>query len=599
MELRKSLIKPAWTLIIFLMFILLAPLKVEASVDIHQIDIDVILNEDGSASFTEEWQVTNTDKTELYKPLELENSQSLRDFRVAMNGQDFQDLGSDWDIDWSFDEKAYTYGQNGDELNWGLSERGQNTYQLNYTITNFVAQTTSYQMIFWQFINDSMDPAPENFTIRLRNSRQPFNLDDNRLWAFGFDGSARIQDGEIQATNEAGGRINQAVLLIRLPDGQFPTDFVITDRYFDSFVAQAFEGSEYDIDQYDPNATSADLTVDSGNGFPAWLFIAILASLGLILIVGIVYTVRQERLMNQYYPRMKKLEKHLEGQYYRQPPGDNVFQSYHLLQDLMEGEGVRENFFTAAVLALIYYGALTPQSQAKEGLFRRGETISFRLNPEAEIPEALNEALELFEKAQNQPGDIITEKNLERAIAGNYKLYSSLFRRMNLYSRDYMKAEGYLKSLNAEEVEVTMDEATDLDKAHSIAFKRQRPVLSQAGFEFRDNLVKFKNYLQDFSLISERQVQEVQIWDALMIYAAAFGIADEVEEQLQELYPSYQEATVYRGIPMTYYYVYASHMDQHYVQNDPQFRAASGGGGASSFGGGGGSFGGGSGGGAR
>lgn len=86
-----------------------------------------------------------------------------------------------------------------------------------------------------------------------------------------------------------------------------------------------------------------------------------------------------------------------------------------------------------------------------------------------------------------------------------------------------------------------------------------------------------------------------------MIYAGAFGIADEVEEEFRKIYPEYAEISTYSDAPFFYYAYYGSMLNRSYSDGHSAATASSssGGGGGTSFGGGGGSFGGGGGGGVR
>ena len=47
-----------------------------------------------------------------------------------------------------------------------------------------------------------------------------------------------------------------------------------------------------------------------------------------------------------------------------------------------------------------------------------------------------------------------------------------------------------------------------------------------------------KRWLEDFSLLDERPITDVKLWGELMVYAAAFGVADKALEQLRSVVPS-------------------------------------------------------------
>ncbi|MBQ2056911.1 MAG: DUF2207 domain-containing protein, partial [Bacteroidaceae bacterium] len=50
-----------------------------------------------------------------------------------------------------------------------------------------------------------------------------------------------------------------------------------------------------------------------------------------------------------------------------------------------------------------------------------------------------------------------------------------------------------------------------------------------------------KAFLEDFSLLNERGIMEVKLWDSYMIYAHFFGIADKVRAEMKKLNPEYLE----------------------------------------------------------
>ena len=92
------------------------------------------------------------------------------------------------------------------------------------------------------------------------------------------------------------------------------------------------------------------------------------------------------------------------------------------------------------------------------------------------------------------------------------------------------------------------------------------------------------------------------IWRELLSYAMLFGIADQVAEQMKELYPTLSDQlTDYSQSMVTaysYHYLLYSNMKKAEEQREQEKRRV-GGGGFTSLGGGGGSMGGGSGGGTR
>jgi len=115
-----------------------------------------------------------------------------------------------------------------------------------------------------------------------------------------------------------------------------------------------------------------------------------------------------------------------------------------------------------------------------------------------------------------------------------------------------------------------------------------------------------KKYLEDFSLIDERHVQEVSLWKDYMIFATLFGIADQVIKDMKKINPAYfnmdqvaQQMADNMTLPTIYSALHSGTSRATFNKAQREARSSGGGGRSSWSGGGGGFSGGGSGGGVR
>ena len=110
---------------------------------------------------------------------------------------------------------------------------------------------------------------------------------------------------------------------------------------------------------------------------------------------------------------------------------------------------------------------------------------------------------------------------------------------------------------------------------------------------------ELRNYLRDFSLLSERGVDDVALWDDYLVYATLFGIAQRVTEAFRRINPDYFHMANHPIDPVGTV-VLANSFSQSFRHGSSSYEAAqqraSGGGGHASFSGGGGHSGGGGGG---
>ena len=121
--------------------VIISPQKVSAEVIVEQMDIDVTIQDDGSAIITQNWTTNVDEGTEFYLYQKDSGYLKFKNLRVSDSNKTYSNIG-DWDVDADFDEKAYKCGINevsdGVELCWGISEYGSNTYTITYELENLI-----------------------------------------------------------------------------------------------------------------------------------------------------------------------------------------------------------------------------------------------------------------------------------------------------------------------------------------------------------------------------------------------------------------------------------------------------------------------------
>ena len=66
--------------------------------------------------------------------------------------------------------------------------------------------------------------------------------------------------------------------------------------------------------------------------------------------------------------------------------------------------------------------------------------------------------------------------------------------------------------------------------------KTKKQFLTQKGKEERRKILELKNYLEEYSIIEERDLQDVILWDKYLAYATAFGIPNKITSKVYEDY---------------------------------------------------------------
>ena len=85
------------------------------------------------------------------------------------------------------------------------------------------------------------------------------------------------------------------------------------------------------------------------------------------------------------------------------------------------------------------------------------------------------------------------------------------------------------------------------------------PVLRDEGLEEVAQWKALKNYMTDFSLLKEKEVPDLVVWEKYLVYATAFGISDKVVEQLKVVYKEFSDPN--------YFSTYNHFAYMHYLGN--------------------------------
>lgn len=540
--------------ILFTLMLLIPSVILANSID--SINMDIYVDNNGTAHITEEWVTYLNEGTEGYKPYYNLGTSEISNFKVSMNNVPYT-FNSNYNVNDSFDKKKYTNGfnyiDNGVELCFGISEYGSNNYILSYDISNFVVNTSDgYQMIYWTLFPYNYNPSPDNVSIKVHSD---FKYNDNLLiWGYGKYGAPTyVSDGSIIMNSDGTVYSSEYLtLLVKFDSGTFNLSTNV-DKSFDEYFKMAEDGA----DIYVPPKSKATLKE---------IFLSILpivVSFGTIALIVIIAVV------NGYgYKNNKKINKKNVPLFRDIPCNKDIYYANTLVK-LNSLAGYKEtNIFGAIILKWIKENKIVFRKAEKD----KNNNIDLTLNPTFDNP-LEKELFDIMYKASKD--GILEAKELEKWCKDNYSKFFNLFERINKVEIEKLKKDGHIyKRKNKREC-------------------KRVNVMDDTIYDDSVKLFGLKKFLTEFSNMKTRETLEVHIWDEYLMFAYIFGIADKVAKQLKELYP---EVLVNNDIDYGTL-VYINHISTSSVSAASSARSSSGGGGYSSGGGGGGSFGGGGGGG--
>lgn len=541
--------------------------KTVSANSINRISMDIFVDSNGNANVTETWNCYSNQSTEIYHPYYNLGNSEITNLSVSMDSTQFETLSS-WDTSASFDEKAYKAGinrvSNGVELCWGISEYGTNIYTVNYTITNFVSNLTDSQMIYWTLIPyDFSDSIGQVFINISSDLFFPSSID---VWGYGNEGgTAYVDNGTITMTSE--GTLNRneyMTILVKLPSGTFNTKNNLNQN-FEYYYNLAEEG-------VNRNETVENTVITI---LPFIIFIIIMV----FAIVTSKLGSSQEQRLN-FENNGNKLPKTKDIPYFRDIPcNKDLFQAFFIGYQFKIVKK-RTDLLGSVILKWVRDKKVTLKKD--EG---KSSKTSIILNEELISSLEDEEEQKLYKMFFEASKDgILEDSEFTKWCNTNYSKILGWFDTIIDKEKDKLVKDGLL-----------LEEPKTLFKSAKYTVT---PELRQQAL----NIAGLKKYLNDYTLISEREAPDVVLFEDYLILAQMFGIADKVAENFKKLYPDLiTETNFYSYDNINFVHIYAVHAmtSAHSAHYAAASRYSGGGGGFSVGGGGGGSFGGGGGGGGR
>lgn len=77
-----------------------------------------------------------------------------------------------------------------------------------------------------------------------------------------------------------------------------------------------------------------------------------------------------------------------------------------------------------------------------------------------------------------------------------------------------------------------------------------------------------KRYMSEFSLMKEKEVPELVLWEKYLVYATVFGISEKVLKQLKVVYPQISDEEYMNSHGYTYMYLmYSSNFNNSFLSS--------------------------------
>ena len=579
---------------------------------LDKLDFYVEVNSDGSMRVTETWDIDIRDTNTLYKTFEMDKKKfsSFEDVTVrdVTNNKTFTQI----DEEMYHVTKDCYYGlqkSNGDfEIAWGVGlddSYDTRTYEISYTVTDAIGKYNDYAELYWQFVGEDFEISASEVTGTIILPESADNKEDIKVW-----GHTEELNGEIYVTakNEISFQIDNfnAGHYIEVRS-LFPTDMIQST------------GREYAEDRYNTVLQEETNWANQANLRRTWDSIKDKVIIVFIIFVVIAIIIIFIQKAVKYGKKLGELKKYIPEQkldYFRELPEKNTTpgEAVYILE---EPYNKFTSYFGKILSATLLDLKLKKYIDLKTEKDQKGKEkiiISRLKQPDDNLKEDEKTILKFICNIDKKEEEI-TVKRLEKYISDHYPSVEKLIKQSEKAIERQLEEEDIYNKKQKEEylnysglagvyyvfailTLIIILWAFPLAIVFLIngilcsSVKKNINVLTQKGINDKEKWKGLKKYMEDFSLLNEKEVPAIEVWEQYLVYATAFGIADKVLNQLKTVYPNIDELDNINSSAYMYF-IYHSNFSSSISNSisssiSSAYSSSSGGGGGFSGGGGGG-----------
>ncbi|OKZ57196.1 MAG: hypothetical protein BHV99_02320 [Clostridium sp. 26_21] len=517
---KNKMIKRIILCAFILMFYVLTN-KVQAN-SIEKIEMDIDLDENGDATVIETWQANLTQGTEGYRPFFKLQDSKILDFSVTDESERKYQLISDWNTNGSFDYKSYKCGMketsNGVELCWGISQYGNKIYTLKYKINKLVIQYTDCQGIYFNFLKLNQDVNKVVIKIHCNNN---LSVENSKIWSYGYKGTINFENGDIVLDSK--GELSKSQYMVGLI--KFENNIFSTNNKSNLSFEDVKKSAKSDMRIF----VNVILTIISILLNPFTIFI-------IVILISIIKGANKKTIVEKSVSAEEPLnilqeDRRLPAddkvEYYREIPCDKdlevtywVCYQYYVSADSVLKKGIVGAIF----LKWFKEGKIAINKNQNKKIEFKDNNYSIDLSKiEYGENEVENSLIAILKSAAGK-NEILEPNELKNWCKYNYENMKNWFDNILNYTERKLLGQGLITK----------------GYSDGIAVRNVSPKLKEEALKLKG----LRRFLLDYSLISEKEYIEVQIWEEYLIFAQLLGVADKVQEQFSKLYPNFKSDTI-------------------------------------------------------
>lgn len=548
-------------------FLLIFSIKVEASQELNELTFDVQINEDGSMNVTETWDIYISETNTLFKTFERDLSKysGITDVEVIEitdgTSKNFTKINEEM---YHVTKNCY-YALNNSkgmfEIAWGVGlddDSDTRQYQISYKVIDAIAKYNDYSELYWKFIGDDFEISADKVNGTITLPHNATNKEDIKVWGHTEDlnGEIYVTDfNKIEFTikNYSGGKYVEVRSL-------FPNDMIV------------FTGTQFNYNILDTVIEEETIWADEANARRERRDNVMYCIAGFVGFGVLFFTYKLFKNIGKFRKLEKKFKPTTDLQYFRELPYKDATPAEALF---VMSTGMNKSFsgsFSANILDLCLNKYISLEVIENDGIFKSDVVKITLLDKDStNLKEDEKLTLEFLQEVAGYNKELTTkqitkylekhlskveklDKNLDKIIEneeiknGNYNKEN--YKKMNTYggiSACYGVFSFFTIGIIALFAEMNVAKLIPIPiflmailiiNAVVLGMMSAKVnVLSQKGVDEKEQWKTFKKYMEEFSLLKDKEVPALVLWEKYLVFATAFGISEKVLKQLKVVYP--------------------------------------------------------------
>lgn len=570
MKIKKSLI----TILIFVTLITISNISKAGYLEFKNLEINAIIKENGDMQVTEYWKIDISDTNTLFKNWNLDNSkysgiENVKVAEILENGtkKEFEQIDQEMYHVTKGCYYALPISKSKFEVAWGVQvDDDVRNYEITYTVKDAVKRYADYYEIYWQFMGDDNSISAKNMTgtIVLENPVEDKN--NLRAWAHGpLTGNIEIVSNDTVKfdINKLNKNTMVEVRMAILEDSVFNNlPLISSSNTFDKVIKQetAWADEANRIREQNTKRIQAIALMYIG--------ISIIITIFAIAKLNKALKAKKEVLSEKIEPTQK-------FDYFRDVPDETASPAEAIFISTFGKTSIQiggtGEILSATILNLCLKNRIefmVDNSKKKDNIiFVIKEDSTNNNKPltsdEELVYDLLTQAANYIKDTEERTTGIkkLTVKELQKYANKNPEKFIKIIEQINEEAKNTAINKGkYDKNLVSSAnkwmtfcviyfvfgmcgLPLLILPGVLFFITSGVYYKIYKAMytLTQKGEDEKAKWHGLKRYMEEFSLLKEKEVPHLVLWEKFLVYATAFGIADKVIKQLKIVYPEIED----------------------------------------------------------